>query len=243
MLSTHRLVRTNGSDGRNFGSGLAIETNTAAPIAGIAHSTWTNRHQLQRILQPQAVNPHHAVCPVPSGVEWQPPGRQHHNNASTPPQQCPEAAGSDFLFSLPKDFDPLHYKLTTQPKHFARATLPVDVVEHRPLGDPLMHDKNTAKPSCLRRRDRLTNKRIPHPFSHPHRTPTFPVTCSEAKQASYAWHSLPKTMDEATPMKPKKAAEEGHVSKLRSLMVAICGLWGLGLDSWKTRREAEKRRG
>lgn len=33
-------------------------------------------------------------------------------------------------------------------------------------------------------------------------------------------HSLPNTMDEATPMKPKKAAEEGHVSELKSLMVA-----------------------
>lgn len=30
-------------------------------------------------------------------------------------------------------------------------------------------------------------------------------------------------MDEATPMKPKKAAEEGHVSKLTVLMVVFCG--------------------
>lgn len=42
-------------------------------------------------------------------------------------------------------------------------------------------------------------------------------------------------MDEATPMKPKKAAEEGHVSKLRSLMVA--GLWG---GAYMEEREREK---
>lgn len=38
-----------------------------------------------------------------------------------------------------------------------------------------------------------------------------------------SFDSLPNTMDEATPMKPKKAAEEGHVSKLKVLMVAVVG--------------------
>lgn len=33
-------------------------------------------------------------------------------------------------------------------------------------------------------------------------------------------NSLPNTIDEATPMKPKKAAEEGHVSRLRVLIFA-----------------------
>lgn len=38
-------------------------------------------------------------------------------------------------------------------------------------------------------------------------------------------HSLPNTIADATPMNPKKAAEEGHVSKLRSLIFAV----GLGV--------------
>lgn len=48
-------------------------------------------------------------------------------------------------------------------------------------------------------------------------------------------HSLPNTMDDATPMKPKKAAEEGQVSMLKSLMVAG---WVLSNERKRKRRRA-----
>lgn len=46
-------------------------------------------------------------------------------------------------------------------------------------------------------------------------------------------NSLPNTIDEATPMKPKKAAEEGHVSRLRVLIFAE----GWSCLTWLERKE------
>lgn len=57
---------------------------------------------------------------------------------------------------------------------------------------------------------------LSHPAATPHRTPFHPLLTN-------VLHSLPNTMDEATPMKPKNAAEEGQVSMLKSLMVTRMG--------------------